>query len=40
MLFHYGPLVNPNNAYAENFINAQVGPAVVADFFEGTGRKH
>lgn len=40
LLMNYGPIVNPNNAYVEGFLSTQVGPAVVADLFEGTGRQH
>ena len=40
MLYNYGPIVNPNNAYAEGFVYAHVGRAVVADLFAGTGRDH
>lgn len=40
MLYNYGPISNPNNAYDENFIYSHVGPAVVADVFAGTGRVH
>jgi hypothetical protein len=40
MLYNYGPIVNPNNAYREGFIVTHVGDAVVEDVFAGTGRKH
>lgn len=40
MLYNYGPIGNPNNAYDENFIYSHVGDSVVADIFAGTGRKH
>jgi hypothetical protein len=40
MLYNYGPISNPNNAYDENFIYSHVGRAVVADVFSGTGRDH
>ncbi len=40
MLYNYGPIGNPNNAYAEGFIYHHVGAAVVADVFAGTGRNH
>jgi len=40
MLYNYGPISNPNNAYDENFIYSHVGRAVVEDVFSGTGRKH
>ncbi len=40
MLYNYGPISNPNNAYDENFIYSHVGRTVVADVFSGTGRNH
>jgi hypothetical protein len=40
MLYNYGPISNPNNAYAEGFIYSHVGDAAVADAFSGTGRVH
>lgn len=40
MLYNYGPISNPNNAYAEDFIYSHVGDAVVSDAFSGTGRVH
>lgn len=40
MIYNYGPIVNPNNSYRENFIYSHVGEAVVQDVFAGTGRKH
>ncbi len=40
MLYNYGPIGNPNNAYDENFIYSHVGDVVVSDLFSGTGRKH
>ena len=40
MLYNYGPIGNPNNAYDENFIYSHVGSVVVEDVFSGTGRKH
>jgi hypothetical protein len=40
MLYNYGPIGNPNNAYDENFIYSHVGDVVVSDIFAGTGRKH
>lgn len=40
MLYNYGPIANPNNAYDENFIYSHVGDSVVADIFAGTGRAH
>ncbi len=40
MIYNYGPIGNPNNAYREGFIYHHVGPAVVADVFAGTGRTY
>ncbi len=40
MIYNYGPIGNPNNAYVEGFIYHHVGAAVVADVFAGTGRTH
>lgn len=40
MLYNYGPISNPNNAYHEDFIYSHVGDAVVADVFAGTGKVH
>jgi hypothetical protein len=40
MIYNYGPIGNPNNAYVEGFVYHHVGPAVVADIFAGTGRTY
>lgn len=40
MLYNYGPIANPNNAYNENFIYVHVGDSVVNDIFRGTGVKY
>ena len=40
MIYNYGPIGNPNNAYNENFIYVHVGDSVVRDIFAGTGRSH
>ncbi|HYA48268.1 MAG TPA: M28 family peptidase [Burkholderiales bacterium] len=40
MLYNYGPIGNPNNAYVEGFIYHHVGEAVVSDVFAGTGRSY
>ncbi|MFC2165985.1 M28 family peptidase, partial [Acidobacteriota bacterium] len=40
MLYNYGPIANPNNAYDPNFIYSHVGSTVVADAFSGTGKDH
>lgn len=38
MLYYYGPIGNPNNAYSEGFIYSHVGKTVVKDIFAGTGK--
>jgi len=40
MIYNYGPIGNPNNAYDKNFIYVHVGDSVVKDVFSGTGRTH
>jgi hypothetical protein len=40
MLYNYGPIGNPNNAYVEGFIYHHVGEAVVKDVFAGTGKTY
>ena len=40
MIYNYGPIGNPNNAYAEGFVYSHVGKVVVKDVFEGTGKSH
>jgi Iap family predicted aminopeptidase len=40
MIYNYGPIANPNNAYDPRFIYSHVGEAVVFDVFAGTGKKH
>ena len=40
MLYNYGPIANPNNAYFKNFIYVHVGDSVVSDIFKGTGVNH
>ncbi len=40
LLYNYGPIANPNNAYREDFIYAHIGSVAVADIFAGTGKKH
>ncbi|HUS87231.1 MAG TPA: M20/M25/M40 family metallo-hydrolase [Bacteroidales bacterium] len=40
MIYNYGPIANPNNAYNKNFIYVHVGDSVVKDIFSGTGRNH
>jgi len=40
MIYNYGPIGNPNNAYVEGFVYHHVGEAVVADIFAGTGRTY
>jgi hypothetical protein len=40
MLYNYGPISNPNNAYAADFIYSHVGDAAVTDAFTATGKTH
>lgn len=40
MLYNYGPIANPNNAYHKDFIYVHVGDSVVKDIFAGTGKIH
>jgi hypothetical protein len=40
MIYNYGPIGNPNNAWDENFIYLHVGDSVVRDIFAGTGYNH
>ncbi len=40
MIYNYGPIANPNNAYIEDFIYVHVGDSVVRDIFSGTGLNH
>lgn len=40
MLYNYGPIANPNNAYHKDFIYVHVGDSVVRDVFAGTGKAH
>ena len=40
MIYNYGPIANPNNAYNEKFIYVHVGDSVVRDIFSGTGKIH
>lgn len=40
MLYNYGPIGNPNNAYDENLIYTHVGDSVVRDLFSATGHNH
>ena len=40
MLYNYGPIVNPNNAFEPGFIYSHVGDTVVRDLFAGTGHSH
>lgn len=39
MLYNYGPISNPNNAYSEGFIYSHIGSAIMNDIFSGTGKK-
>jgi hypothetical protein len=40
MIYNYGPIGNPNNAYDAGFVYSHVGNAVVNDVFAGTGYEH
>lgn len=40
MLYNYGPISNPNNAWNEKFIYVHIGDSVVKDIFSGTGKDH
>ncbi len=40
MIYNYGPIGNPNNAYDPGFIYSHVGDVVVRDVFAGTGNEH
>lgn len=40
MLYNYGPISNPNNAYDEKFIYVHIGDSVVNDIFSATGFSH
>jgi hypothetical protein len=40
MLYNYGPISNPNNAYNEKFVYVHVGDSVVKDIFSSTGFNH
>ena len=40
MLYNYGPIANPNNAYDKNFIYVHVGDSVVSDLFMSSGKDH
>jgi hypothetical protein len=40
MLYNYGPIGNPNNAYRPDFIYSHVGAAATGDLFAGTGKSH
>jgi len=40
MLYNYGPIGNPNNAYNKDFIYSHVGDSAVSDIFSGTGKDH
>lgn len=40
MIYNYGPIANPNNAWIKDFIYVHVGDSVVRDIFAGTGLDH
>jgi len=37
ILYNYGPIANPNNAYIKDLVYVHVGDSVVNDIFKGTG---
>jgi hypothetical protein len=39
LLYNYGPISNPNNAYIEGFVYSHIGDNIMADIFAGTGKK-
>jgi hypothetical protein len=40
MLYNYGPISNPNNAYNEKLVYVHIGDSVVKDIFSSTGFAH
>lgn len=40
MLYNYGPIANPNNAYHKDFIYVHIGDVATNDIFAGTGKNH
>ena len=40
MLYNYGPISNPNNAYVKGFIYSHIGSKVIEDIFAGTGKSY
>lgn len=40
MLYNYGPIANPNNAYNKDFVYVHIGSEAVNDILTGTGRSH
>lgn len=38
VLYNYGPIANPNNAFVEGLLITHVGATVMKDLFAGTGR--
>jgi hypothetical protein len=40
MLYNYGPIGNPNNAYVKGFIYSHVGSAVIENIFADTGKSY
>ncbi|MDX9930191.1 MAG: M28 family peptidase [Bacteroidales bacterium] len=40
MLYNYGPIGNPNNAYNKDFIYVHIGDVATEDIFAGTGKSH
>ncbi len=40
MLYNYGPIANPNNAWNKDFIYVHIGSEAVNDIFAGTGKSY
>jgi len=40
MLYNYGPIANPNNAYVKGFIYSHIGSTVITDIFLNTGKSY
>ena len=40
MLYNYGPIANPNNAYVKGFIYSHIGSAVITDIFLDTDKSY
>lgn len=40
MLYNYGPIANPNNAYIKGFLYSHIGTAVITDIFLGIDKSY